>query len=287
MLVLLSQLPLPQVLPRNKVTAPSPGPWSARVSLAPADPSEAATPPASLSPLPAHSAITNVFLRVQQSPSAWETGKDNQVLNPKALSCPTQEYLLCPDMAVGGISNSFLFTPKERWNFLPRATSLFAIDVGETFVTEKVKQASRNHRTFPSSSGTLNGFLPVSSLPPLGSIGSKTCQVLLWVRQTLLRLGMISVKLRHKAHGGGSAGWQQAASPARGLPSPFCAANDEQAQLSLVRWAPHVQPCPPLPRESSNAHSSSCSRRALSIACCCSTLSPWAESSFSCSSVFL
>lgn len=39
--------------------------------------------------------------------------------------------------------------------------------------------------------------------------------------------------------------------------------------------------------ESSNAHRSSWSRRVLSIACCCSTFSLWAESPFSCNSLLL
>lgn len=50
---------------------------------------------------------------------------------------------------------------------------------------------------------------------------------------------------------------------------------------------PKVQQCPPLPTESFNAHRSSWSRRALSIISCCSNFSPWAVSSFSCSSVLL
>lgn len=55
----------------------------------------------------------------------------------------------------------------------------------------------------------------------------------------------------------------------------------------LYHGPPKVQQCPPLHREGFNAHRSSWSRRALSIISCCSTFSPWAESSFSCSSVLL
>lgn len=40
---------------------------------------------------------------------------------------------------------------------------------GETFVIEQVKQASRNHRKFPKSSGALNSLLPLSSLSPFQS----------------------------------------------------------------------------------------------------------------------
>ena len=91
--VLLGQLPLPQVLPRNKVSIPLALPEE---PLPSADPLEPAKPLLSLLSLQRPSHIrSGASSQMQPTPSIYNKGTDEKTINSNTVCLQKQDYIQC------------------------------------------------------------------------------------------------------------------------------------------------------------------------------------------------
>lgn len=92
--VWLGQIPLPQVLPRSKVSVPLVPPEEALPAV---DPSEAAIPPRSVPPLQTPSlGRSGAFSQMQPTPSICNKGTDKQAFKCNTVALQNQHYIPCP-----------------------------------------------------------------------------------------------------------------------------------------------------------------------------------------------
>lgn len=117
------QLPVPQVLPRNKVSIPLALPEE---PLPSADPSEAAVPVLSLQPLPTPSLVrSGACSQMQPAPSVYNKGTDKQAFHCNTVSLQGHDYIPCPTQgSLRGFQQPSTSPSRGCWNCLPRPASL-------------------------------------------------------------------------------------------------------------------------------------------------------------------